>query len=91
MYVYTATQAAERIGCSVAQLRRLIRAGRISAVDICCSERQAKPRYRISEKSLSEFMNLHHSGHSDAMSAPPRSDAAPKRHRRLDANVPKVF
>ena len=84
MNVYTASQAAERIGVSVAQVRRLIKAGRIPAVDIVCSERKAKPRYRITDDALRRFID------AQSMSTSEPTPQQPRR-RRIDANVPQVY
>lgn len=81
MSIFTVRDAAQYLGCTPAQVRRLIVSGRLSAVDISVSERKAKPRYRITQEAVSRFLN----------GAPvvEEAEAPPTRRKRLDDGCKK--
>jgi len=106
MSANTAAQAAERIQCTPAQVRRLIIAGRLQAVDICVSKQKCKPRYRITDEAIEAFLSgesLQPAQQAESEQTPQKADRhkridahVPKppkagRHKRIDAHVPKVF
>ncbi len=79
---YTTTEVAEILNCNLQRVQTLIRAGKLPAVNISVGEK--KPRWRVTNESLNEFLRP-----ANARFAKPM--VAPKRRTRIDASVPKVF
>jgi excisionase family DNA binding protein len=54
-YSLTTGQVARRIGGTTQHVRQLIKSGRLAAIDI--AKGHGRPRFRISEAALAEFLN----------------------------------
>lgn len=55
MNLLTTREAAERLAMHPEQVRRLIRSGQLTPIDVSLNPGGGKPRYRISEEELVRF------------------------------------
>lgn len=64
--LYRAKEVAGLLGVSLKTVRRMIRGGRLKAIDISFGEQAKRPSWRIAEVDLKEFLETTNGASSDA-------------------------
>lgn len=84
MALKTPRQVGEQIGCNATKVLLWIASGDLQAVNTAVSATGQRPRWRITEEAIADFLRRRSSAPPSPAQAP-----APRRRRSADAAVPE--